>query len=132
MTTNDSEQYTAMVAGVEEVVTIVARYQQIEALYLSRPETTLKQEFERRLVSLYKHIIRYQILATCYYRRNTMRQSSRTVATISFCSRTDNRSVRFMRAMPKLDDVSEVIAAIQRDDAACEKIGQVFDSSGRS
>jgi len=52
--------------------TIVARYQQIEALYLARPDTTLKQEFERRLISLYKHIIRYQILATCYYRRNTM------------------------------------------------------------
>jgi hypothetical protein len=31
---------------------------------------------------------------------------------------------------PKLDDVSEVIAAIRRDDAACGKIGQVFDSSG--
>ena len=61
-----------MVAGVEEIVTIVARYSQIEALYLSRPKTALKQEFERHLLSLYKHIVRYQISATCYYRRNTM------------------------------------------------------------
>jgi hypothetical protein len=61
-----------MVAGVEEIVTIMARYSQIEALYLSRPETMLKQDFERHLISLYKHVIRYQISATCYYRRNTM------------------------------------------------------------
>ena len=76
MATNDLEQYAAMVAGVEEIVTIVARYSQIEALYLSRPKTVLKQEFERHLLSLYKHIIRYQISATCYYRRNTMRKFS--------------------------------------------------------
>jgi hypothetical protein len=61
-----------MVAGVEEIVTIVARYSQIEGLYLSRPKTALKEEFERHLLSLYKHIVRYQISATCYYRRNTM------------------------------------------------------------
>lgn len=72
MATTDSEQYAAMVAGVEEIVTIVAYYQHIEALYLARPDTTLKQNFERHLVSLYKRIIRYQISATCYYRRNTM------------------------------------------------------------
>jgi hypothetical protein len=83
MATNDSEQYVAMVAGVEEIVTIVARYQQIEALYLLRPETALKQDFERHLISLYKHIIRYQISATCYYQRNTMRKYSCIVVAIS-------------------------------------------------
>jgi hypothetical protein len=62
-----------MVAGVEEIVTIVARYSQIEALYLSRPKTVLKQEFEQHLLGLYQNIIRYQISATCYYQRNTMR-----------------------------------------------------------
>ena len=72
MVTSDSEQYTAMVDGVAEIVTIVARYHEIERLYRSRPETRLKQEFEKRLVSLYKHIIRYQISATCYYERNTV------------------------------------------------------------
>lgn len=65
-----------MVAGVEEIVTIVARYSQIEALYRSRPKTALKQELERHLLSLYKHIVRYQFSATCYYQRNTMRKSS--------------------------------------------------------
>ena len=75
-----------MVAGVEEIVTIVVRYQQIEALYLLRPETALKQDFERHLVSLYKNIIRYQISATCYYRRNTMRKYSYTAVAISTSS----------------------------------------------
>ena len=83
MATNDSEQYAAMVAGVNEIITIMARYQQIEALYLLRPATALKQDFERHLVSLYKHIIRYQISATCYYRRNTMRRDSCTVVAMS-------------------------------------------------
>jgi hypothetical protein len=75
-----------MVAGVEEIVTIVARYSQIEALYLSRPKTALKQEFEWHLLSLYKHIIRYQISATWYYRRNTMRESSCMVVCTLFPS----------------------------------------------
>jgi hypothetical protein len=80
-----------MVAGVEEIVTIVARYSQIEALYLSRPKTVLKQEFERHLLSLYKHIIRYQISATCYDRRNTMREFSYTVLCRSSISGAINR-----------------------------------------
>jgi hypothetical protein len=117
-----------MVAGVEEIVSIVARYSQIEALYLSRPKTILKQNFERHLLSLYKHIIRYQISATCYYRRNTMRAFScgPPFPELTRCA------VRFIRAFPKLDDVSEVLATIRRDDVACRNIGQVFDSSGRS
>jgi hypothetical protein len=117
-----------MVAGVEEIVTIVARYSQIEALYLSRPKTILKQDFKRHLLSLYKHIIRYQISATCYYRRNTMRE-------FAYCSPFPELTrcvVRFIRAFPKLDDVLEVMATIRRDDIACRNIGQVFDSSGRS
>ena len=72
MVTSDSEQYTAMVDGVKEIVTVVARYHVIERLYRSKPETMLKQEFEKHLISLYKHIIRYQISATCYYERNTV------------------------------------------------------------
>jgi len=72
---NDFDQYEAMVAGVEEVASIISRYGEIEALYVSREETTLKQEFEIRLVSLYKNILRYQITAACYYQKNTMRTS---------------------------------------------------------
>lgn len=40
--------------------------------------------------------------------------------------------VRFLRALPKLDDVSEVITTIRRDDTTCKDIGHVFDSLGMS
>jgi hypothetical protein len=121
-----------MVAGVEEIVTIVARYSQIEVLYLSRPKTILKQEFKRHLLSLYKHVIHYQISATCYYRRKTMREFSCVVLCMAIQHAADICTVRFIRAFPKLDDVSEVLATIRRDDMACRNIGQVFNSSGRS
>lgn len=101
MATNDSEQYVAMVAGVEEIVTVVARYQQIEALYLLRPETALKQDFERHLVSLYKQIIRYQISATCYYRRNTMRKYSCIVVAMSTESGADETSSTISACHPQ-------------------------------
>lgn len=76
MATNDSDQYAAMVAGVEEVVTTVARYQHVEEIYRHRGATRLKAEFEQQLVSLYGHIIRYQIAASSYYRRSTLGESS--------------------------------------------------------
>ena len=74
LATNDSDQYAAMVAGAEEVSTIISRYNQIEILYVAREETTLKQEFEARLIALYKHITKYQVTAACYYQQNTMSQ----------------------------------------------------------
>ena len=76
MTIADSEQYAAMVKGVDTVVSIIPRYQHIERLYRSQPETKLKVEFEEQLINLYKGIIRYQISAAAYYRRNFM--STRT------------------------------------------------------
>jgi hypothetical protein len=63
-----------MVTGAQEVATIISRYKQIEGLYMSRPETTLKKEFATRLISLYTNIMKYQIAATCFYQRNTMRR----------------------------------------------------------
>ena len=72
MAVSDSQQYAAMLDGVDEIVTMVARYHEIETLYRSRIETGLKQEFEKRLVSLYKHIVYYCIAAAGYYQRSTM------------------------------------------------------------
>src|SRR2546429_85879 len=43
MATNDSEQYVEMVMGIEEIITIIARYHEMERLCWSRPETVLKQ-----------------------------------------------------------------------------------------
>ncbi|RMZ80895.1 hypothetical protein DV737_g2799, partial [Chaetothyriales sp. CBS 132003] len=65
MATNDHEEYADMVAGVEALVTIVARYRHVEDIYRQQVETGLTQDFEKQLVHLYKHIIRYQAEATC-------------------------------------------------------------------
>ena len=127
MVTSDSEQYTAMVDRVEEIVTVVARYHEIERLYRSQPETMLKQEFEKHLISLYKHIIRYQISVTCYYERKTVGRVSPYVSPGAVLTPV---SVRILRSFPQIDDVSEVLATIRRDDVACKDIGQVFESSG--
>ena len=72
MVTNDSEQKAAIVAGVEEVITVVARYRHVEEIYHRRAQTRLKQDFEQQLVELYKYIIRYQIEATRYYGHSTL------------------------------------------------------------
>src|SRR2546430_1578013 len=48
MATNDSDQYMEMVMGVEEIITIIAQYHEMERLYWSRPETASKQGCLRR------------------------------------------------------------------------------------
>jgi len=48
-------------------------------------------------------------------------------------SKLTKRLVRFLRAIPKFDDVSDVsdvMKAIQREDLACGKTDLAFDSSG--
>ena len=72
-----------MVAGAEEISTIISRYTEVEVLYVTHEDTTLKQEFEARLIALYKYIIKYQISAACYYQRNTMSYTGH-----SFCAST--------------------------------------------
>ena len=109
MATNDTDLYMTMVVGVEEIITIMARYHEIERLYHKRSETALKQNFETRMISLYKNIIRYQISAISLFRRNTI--------------------LRILRSFPKLDDVSGVMETIRRDDSACKDIDHVFQSS---
>jgi hypothetical protein len=89
-----------MVAGVEGIVTIVARYQQVEALYLLRPETVLKQEFERRLVNMYTCTrTSFIILATCYYQRNTMPKYFASLAGIVILQQA-SRSSQLQRQQP--------------------------------
>ncbi|ETN38547.1 uncharacterized protein HMPREF1541_06583 [Cyphellophora europaea CBS 101466] len=110
MATNDFDQYASMAAGVEEVMTIMARYRLIEESHGQRLQDGLKQEFDKQLINLYKHIIRYQISATTYYRRNTM--------------------ARYIRAMPKLDDLKEVTLAVRQQDDACWKIVDILYSAG--
>lgn len=71
LSTSYSEQYEAIVAGAEEIATIISRYREIEALYVSHDGTSLKEAFESNLIALYEQILNYQLKAVYFYRRNT-------------------------------------------------------------
>ena len=97
-----------MVSTVEEVSIIISRYKHAEYICQKRQDFTLRTEFKELLVKLYKHILKSQVSAACYYRRKTVS--------------------RFLRANLKLDDISEILAEIRRTDAACIALGNVFDT----
>ena len=104
----DFDQYTVMVAAVEEVSAIIERYRHVEYVCQRRKDVTLRKEFEGPLLILYKNILRFQVSAGCYYRRKTI--------------------LNFLRSIPKMDDVSETLADIRRSDVACSALGQIFDT----
>ena len=108
MALGDFDQYTSMVAAVEEVSAIIARYQHVEYVCQRRKDVTLRKEFEGPLLTLYEHILKFQVSAGCYYRRKTI--------------------LNFLRSIPKIDDVSGTLADIRRSDAACSALGQIFDT----
>ena len=105
---NDSDQYAKMVAGVEEVTSIVSRYKHVEVICSNRIDTRFKLEFEEPLIAMYKSILKFQVSAACYYQRPSM--------------------VRFLRSIPKLDDVEDILSELRRCDAICTALGQVFDT----
>lgn len=101
----DTDQYTSMVAGVEEVSWIINRYKYVESILA---EAGFTKDFEQLLITLYMSVLKYQVLAASYYRRNS--------------------GMRFLRSIPKLDDLSETLADIRRHDTACTALGRVFDA----
>ena len=100
----DTDQYTSMVAGVEEVSWIINRYKYVESVFA---EAGLTKDFEQLLITLYMSVLKYQVLAASYYRRNS--------------------GMRFLRSIPKLDDLSETLADIRRHDEACTALGRILD-----
>lgn len=105
---NDSDQYAKMVAGVESTASIISRYKHVEVICSNRADVKFKSEFEEPLIAMYKNILKYQVSAACYYQRNTI--------------------IRFLRSIPKLDDVQDVLSEVCRYDATCTALGQVFDT----
>ena len=99
---SESDQYAGMVAGVEEVAKVISRYKQVEVICRKRAEVILDNGFEEHLLNLYEQILRYQILAAEYYQRNTV--------------------IRILRSIPKLDDVSDVLAHIRGSDSECREL----------
>ena len=103
---SESDQYAAMVAGVEEVAKVIARYKHVEFVCQKRQEITLDKDLEERLLELYEQILKYQISAAIFYQRNT--------------------GIRYLRSIPKLDDVSDVLAHLRRSDSDCMKILRIL------
>ena len=108
LVSNDTDQYVAMVSGVEEVSAIISRYKHVEVVSQQRKETKFRVEFETHLIELYKHILRYQVSAVRFYQRNT--------------------GLRFLRAIPKLDDVSDIMSDVRQNDKRCTELGRIFDT----
>ncbi len=105
---NDSEQHFAALGGLAQVSPIVARYTEVEVMYIQEKNTRLEKEFEKGIVSLYTEILKYQVAAACHCRSFTFQ--------------------RFLRALPQLDDWKGMIENIKEKDAVCQNITQVFDS----
>ena len=104
----DPEQYNAMVAGVEEISIMISRYKHIDYINQRREDVSLRDEFQHLLLTLYKQILKFQVLAACYYHRGAIS--------------------RFFRSIPKLDDLSQILSDIRRSDSACTALGHVFDT----
>lgn len=101
-----TDQYAAMVSAVDEVSTLLFRYQHVEYICHRRRDVALQDDFEELLVKLYKHILKFQVSAACYYRRSKV--------------------WNFLRAIPKLDNVAEILGDIWQADAACTALGVVL------
>ena len=105
---NDSEQYSAALGGLAQVSSIVARYTEVEVMYILEKNSTLEKEFENCIVDLYVEILKYQVAAACHCKSSTFQ--------------------RFLRALPKLDDWKGMIENIKEKDTVCREMTRVFDS----
>ena len=105
---NDSEQYSAALDGLAQISPIVARYTEVEIMYIQGKNTTLEKEFENGVVDLYVGILKYQVAAACHCKSSTFQ--------------------RFLRSLPKLDDWQGMLESIKEKDGVCRKMTSVFDS----
>ena len=103
---SESDQYAAMVAGLEEVAKVISRYKHVEFICEKRQEVIFDKDFEERLLELYEQILKYQASAAVFYQRNT--------------------GARFLRSIPRLDDVSDVLAHLRQTDLECIELLQIL------
>ena len=105
---NDSEQHSAALGGLAQVSPIVARYTEVEVMYIQEKNSRLEKEFENSILDLYVKILKYQVAAACHCKSSTFQ--------------------RFLRALPKLDDWKGMIEGIKERDTVCREMTRVFDS----
>ena len=108
---NDSDQHSAALEGLAQVSPVVARYAEVEVMYIQENNTRLEKQFEKGMVDLYVAILKHQIAAACHCKSSTFQ--------------------RFLRALPRLDDWKGMIDDIKDKDAVCREMTQVFDSQNQ-
>ncbi|TGO14839.1 hypothetical protein BTUL_0047g00010 [Botrytis tulipae] len=111
---SDFERNETLLDGLETIADIIARYTEIESLYLKTAVTgdlgiqLESRVLESRVVKLYACILKYQAKAACYLSKST--------------------PIRFMRNLPKLDDWSKLLTEVTSEDEKYYKWTSLQDS----
>ena len=105
---NFSNQEEAAKTGLDKMASAVARYSEMERIYLSERETGLTDTMSICVVELYTKILEYQAVAVCFFRKRTL--------------------TRFARAIPKLDDFLGLYQEVIAKDNSCKEIAATLDA----
>ncbi|KAF5879411.1 putative sesquiterpene cyclase protein [Botrytis fragariae] len=109
LASNDFEQNEALLEGLEKLSDIIARYTEVESVYLNTAVAgDLDIQLELRVIKLYTCILKFQATAACYLSYSTLE--------------------RLMRNLPKLDDWSKLLTEVTSEDENCYRWGSLQDS----
>jgi len=112
---------------------MVARYTEVEAIYLEhKPTSNLEQKFKTCLIDLFAKILEYQVTAACHCKRNTFGKIRCTSGIVLILWHYHLVLERFLRAIPGLDAWNALLQEIEAKDSACKEFTQIFDSKGMS
>ncbi|KAF7868766.1 uncharacterized protein EAF02_009502 [Botrytis sinoallii] len=100
LVSNDFEQNEALLEGLEKLSDIIARYTEVESVYLNTAVAgDVDIQLELRVIKLYACILKFQATAACYLSYSTLK--------------------RLMRNLPKLDDWSKLLTEVTSEDENC-------------
>ena len=68
---SDSQQYGAVLEGLELITHLISRYAIVEQLYLNHQQMLSSGEIQRNLVELYSTVLLYLSKAKRYYEQST-------------------------------------------------------------
>ncbi|KAF7927550.1 uncharacterized protein EAE98_005932 [Botrytis deweyae] len=109
LVSNDFEQNEALLEGLEKLSDIIARYTEVESVYLNTAVAgDLDIQLELRVIKLYTCILKFQATAACYLSYSTLK--------------------RLMRNLPKLDDWSKLLTEVTSEDENCYRWVSLQDS----
>ncbi|ETS85593.1 hypothetical protein PFICI_03618 [Pestalotiopsis fici W106-1] len=77
VTINESEEFAAMIDGLQEVTNVIARYAIFESIYLQQ-HTSATEHLEASLVALYAAVLSFLGEADAHFGRNTTRRFLRS------------------------------------------------------